>query len=177
MYSDLVSWNPHNHHPALFPLNTLKCNPTRSNKWVQQGRTHSAETKDDKFDTCWRIGVDSFFETIFEGPDGPDDQPTFRASLRTFRGRLFFEGQKNGPSAVRFDHEAMNRFFFEEGFQTTLRGKWLMDGATSFEEAALRLEEEAARLRRMEADGWSVDIIDDDYGMCSRQPKYHDTDN
>ena len=152
MYSDLVSWNPHHHHPALFPLNAFKCNPvTRSNKWVQQGRTYSAETKDDKFDTCWRIGVDSFFETIFEGLD--DRWP---------------EG---------LDHEAMNRFFFEEGFQTTLRGKWLMDGATSFEEAALRLEEEAARLRRMEADGWSVDIIDDDYGMCSRQPKYHDTDN
>ena len=130
--------------------------PTRSpdNKWVQQGRTHTADTKDDKFDTCWRIDVDSFFNEDV-------DEIVYRLGT--------YEHSYN---------EAMTAFLREDGcFETTIRGKWLMDGATSIEEAALRLEEEAARLRRMEADGWTIDgPIDDDYGFCSRFPKHYDTD-
>ena len=136
--------------------------PTRSNKWVQQGRTHSADTKDDKFDTCWRIDVDSFFNELGGEPRGVNGLLALDHSI---------------VDAACFDDKAMNDFLHEDGcVETTIRGKWLMDGATSIEEAALRLEEEAARLRRMEADGWTIDTIDDDYGFCSRFPKHYDTD-
>lgn len=50
-------------------------------------------------------------------------------------------------------------------YQTTIRGKWLMDGATTLDEAAERLESYAAQLREMAADGIElVDEITDDYG-------------
>lgn len=48
----------------------------------------------------------------------------------------------------------------------TLRGKWLMDGATTLDEAAERLEAEARRLRDLAVQGWTLNApIADDYGF------------
>jgi hypothetical protein len=46
-----------------------------------------------------------------------------------------------------------------------IRAKWVMDGARTLEEAALRLERYAAYIRALRDDGWELRAaIDDDYG-------------
>lgn len=47
-----------------------------------------------------------------------------------------------------------------------IRGKWLMDGATTLRDAAAQLESFAGVLRTMDALGYRLDgEIDDDYGF------------
>jgi hypothetical protein len=54
----------------------------------------------------------------------------------------------------------------DEPIGETIRAKWLMDGATTLEEAAQRLENEAKRLRGLQAAGWRLlDPVKDDYGF------------
>lgn len=50
-----------------------------------------------------------------------------------------------------------------------VRAKWVMDGATTLEEAAIKLEAAAAELRGLAADGWTLrEPIEDDYGWLTR---------
>lgn len=47
-----------------------------------------------------------------------------------------------------------------------IRAKWLMDGSTTLAEAAERLERQAALLRSLHAEGWTLTApIEDDYGF------------
>ena len=47
----------------------------------------------------------------------------------------------------------------------TIRAKWIMDGANTLEEAAVKLEQYATYLRSLKADGWELrDGVGDDYG-------------
>jgi hypothetical protein len=47
-----------------------------------------------------------------------------------------------------------------------IRAKWTMDGATTLEEAAQRLEAFAARLRAAHQQGWTLrGPVEDDYGF------------
>jgi hypothetical protein len=53
----------------------------------------------------------------------------------------------------------------------TLRAKWTMDGATTLQEAASRLEVLAAHLRNLHDQGWTlVSPVEDDYGIL-RDPQ------
>lgn len=53
-----------------------------------------------------------------------------------------------------------------------LRSKWIMDGATTLEEAAAQLEESAKQLRRMHAKGYKLQgPIQDDYGFIVKPRK------
>jgi hypothetical protein len=53
-------------------------------------------------------------------------------------------------------------------FETTWRAKWLADGATTVEQMAGALEDEAARLRSLAAAGVElVDVIEDDYAFLT----------
>lgn len=57
----------------------------------------------------------------------------------------------------------------EEDFMNELviRAKWQMDGATTLEEAARKIEAFAAYLRSLKADGWELrDEVSDNYGFC-----------
>lgn len=50
-----------------------------------------------------------------------------------------------------------------------IRGKWMMDGAKTLDEAADMLKGEAAYLLQLKADGWELtDRIDDDYGFVRK---------
>lgn len=46
-----------------------------------------------------------------------------------------------------------------------MRARWMMDGATSIEEMAQRLEKKAELLRHMDEEGWELedDEVQDDY--------------
>lgn len=50
-----------------------------------------------------------------------------------------------------------------------VRAKWTIDGATTLDEAAAKLEAFAAQLRALEAAGWQLtDPVADDYGFIDR---------
>lgn len=52
-----------------------------------------------------------------------------------------------------------------------LRAKWLLDGASTLEEAAQRLRAEAVRLERLHADGYTLaEVIEEDRGWI-RPPR------
>lgn len=70
------------------------------------------------------------------------------------------------PSAAGVDDDV----FDDESNQDTIRAKWSMDGASTLDEAAAKLEGYAASLRAMAADGWELTgTIDDDYGFIARK--------
>lgn len=49
-----------------------------------------------------------------------------------------------------------------------IRAKWVMDGATTLEEAAQQLEAFALELRERHGAGWTLQApIDDDYGFLA----------
>lgn len=51
-----------------------------------------------------------------------------------------------------------------------IRAKWAMDGATTLEEAAGKLEAHAARLRGMAEEGWRLEgAVEDDYGTVVQE--------
>jgi hypothetical protein len=55
------------------------------------------------------------------------------------------------------------------GDEKIVRGKWLMDGASTLSEAAKKLREEAGRLEEMERIGWQLrEPITEDYGFMVR---------
>jgi hypothetical protein len=51
----------------------------------------------------------------------------------------------------------------------SIRAKWMLDGATTLEEAALLTEEAAKALRALAAAGWELaEPVEDDYGFLRR---------
>lgn len=56
------------------------------------------------------------------------------------------------------------------GDEKIIRAKWSMDGAASLEEAAQKMEEFAATLRKLADEGWELDApVADDYGFLKRR--------
>lgn len=50
-----------------------------------------------------------------------------------------------------------------------IRAKWLLDGASTLEEAALLAEQAASALRALAAAGWELaEPIEDDYGFLRK---------
>jgi len=54
-----------------------------------------------------------------------------------------------------------------------MRARWMMDGATSVEEMAQRLEKKAELLRHMDEEGWELedDEVQDDYAHLVESEK------
>ena len=89
-----------------------------------------------------------------EAMQGPGAAPAVNDILDTLWETVASQDDENGP-----EHDTDN----------IIRAKWAIDGAATLEEAAVKAEAFAERLRGLHAQGWTLaQPVEDDYGFIEK---------
>ena len=103
------------------------------------------------------------------GADEPDDEEDMHV----------FDIEYDDDDDYESDSESESEFDFEEDFEneTLIRAKWIMDGASTLDQAIAQVRGFANYLARLKTEGWVLKgPVDDGYGYLYPAPTYANVD-